>query len=82
MKRFTAGRAGPTFLKGSIFILLKHNKTDANVAQYPYSVIYRNFPDTFSFFIFGFPFVRVHEDKNLAYPFQLFILRTPHSLQK
>lgn len=81
MKRFTAGRTGPTFLKGSIFILLK---LMPNVAQYPCSVIYGNFPETFSFFIhiFGFSFVRVHEDKSLAYPFQLFVLRTPQFFQK
>lgn len=55
-----------------------------NVAQYSCSVIYGNFPDTFPFrtHIFAFPFARIHEDKSLAYPFQLFTLRTPHSLQK
>lgn len=55
-----------------------------NAAQYSCSVIYGNFPDTFSrrIHIFAFPFVRIREDKSLASPFQLFTLRTAHSLHK
>lgn len=50
-----------------------------NAAQYPRSVIDGDFPDTFSFHIriSASPFVRVREDKSLAFPLQLFTLRTP-----
>ena len=52
-----------------------------DVAQYPCSVIYGNFPDTFSFHIFAFPFVRFHEDKSLPLHFS-YLLSEQHILCK
>ena len=54
-----------------------------DVAQYPRSVIYGNFPDTFSFHIhiFAFPFVRFREDKSLPLHFS-YLLSEQHILCK
>lgn len=84
-KEVRSRKRGPHILKGRhIYPFKNTTKLMPDAAPYSCSVIYGNFPDTFSFHIhiFAFPFVRICVDKSLASPFQLFTLRTAHSLQK